>query len=300
MNNLSEKTFVEAIEKIRIELGLTMSDIAGLIPGETKQNYWKKATGKTAIKLEFAKNLTKVLPVELIIRKGNLYVKNIKEEGNIEMNNYDLPNTKFEVVKELQDNFKIIRVYTTIHGREDNEIFTSQDDALKKYSACCPIPCYCLYDSNWNSFCENNLTKHTTIDSILKLFNEEFINNCELRMYEEVYNLTLRDKANILKECSYEIMFSNLKSGDCHLMGSLSEEDIDEEFDWLYGYGDTVEFLMDTIKNKTNYKVSIAENDDEQWDICKKELSCEQKKHILEENGYLIPLEHGDTLFLWK
>lgn len=36
MNNLSEKTFVEAIEKIRIELGLTMSDIAGLIPGETK------------------------------------------------------------------------------------------------------------------------------------------------------------------------------------------------------------------------------------------------------------------------
>lgn len=114
------------LKKTRIELGLTMSDIANSIPGETKQNYWKKATGKTAIKLEFAKSLTKVLPVELIIRKGNLYVKNIKEEGNIEMNNYDLPNTKFEVVKELQDNFKIVRVYTTIYGRENNKIFMSQ------------------------------------------------------------------------------------------------------------------------------------------------------------------------------
>lgn len=300
MNNLSEKTFVEAIEKIRIELGLTMSDIANSIPGETKQNYWKKATGKTAIKLEFAKNLTKVLPVELIIRKGNLYVKNIKEKGTIEMNNYNLPNRELEVVKELKDNFKIVRLYTTIHGREDNETFTSQDDALKKYSACCPIPCYCLYDSNWNSFCENNLTKHPTIDAVLNFFNEKFINNCDFRTYEEDYNLTSKDKENILKQCSYEIMFSNLKSGDCHLMGPLSEENVNEEFEWLYGYGDTVEFLIDTIKNSTNYTVSIVDNYDEQWEICKKELSYEQKKHILELNGYLIPLENEDTLFLWK
>lgn len=298
MKLLNEADFLRTIENIRTKLSLSMSDLASLIPGETKQNYWKKATGKTAIKLDYARNLTKVLPIELILRKGNLYIKTIEqEEDNFMLNNNALLNDKIEIVEDLGNGFKVVKIYTTIHGRDNNEIFLTEEEVLKKYTACCAIPCYCLYDSNWNAFCENNLTKHSSIDSALKVFNDCFNKNLNFISQCEEYDFTLKDKENILNYCSYEKIFSSMD--DWHIIGSLSEDSVNEEFEWLYGYGDMVSFLVDKI-NELNYNIPIVEDEEEQWDICKRYLTYEQKKTILEDNGYLIPLQSGEILFVWK